>query len=168
MAVPAAKAMLRPVTEAPPEIQDPAGDDPSRGPPDRRRQPTPMLSRYLFLGRRKGGRRGGETERIYVDRPGVSVIAACGLVTALSILDAFLTLDVLAKGGEEANPLMLAALSLGTGAFVILKTCVTVLGAGFLCLHKNWPLGRVCLWVALFFYAALTAWHLYGQWFVLR
>ena len=62
---------------------------------------------------------------------------------------------------------MLAALSLGNRAFVVIKTAVTMLGAAFLCLHKNWPLGRLCLGIALAFYGALTLWHLYGQWFVL-
>ena len=158
------------MTGAPTESQSDeaaSASEPGRGHPDRRLRPTPMLSRYLFIGRRRSGRRGGETEKTYVDRPGVWVVVAFALVTVLSVADAFLTLDDLSKGAKEANPVMRAALSLGTGTFVILKTCVTVVGAAFLCLHKNWPLGRVCLGLALLAYGLLTAWHLYGQWFVL-
>ena len=154
--------MLRRVTGAPPENEPATRPTTERPLADRRVSPTPMVSRYLFIGRRRSGRRDGETERVYVDRPGPWAVTAFALVTGLSVLDAFLTLDLLSRGGKEANPVMLAALSLGNGPFVFLKTGVTVLGAGFLSLHKNWPLGRVCLWIAVGFYAALTAWHLIG------
>jgi hypothetical protein len=134
-----------------------------RGAPDRRRRPTPVLSRYLFRGRRRGGRRGREQSRIYVDRPGPGVVAACVLVVALSVADAYVTLRILAEGGEEVNPLMRAVLALGHGPFVIVKVGLTVAGAAILCLHKNWPLGRVCLGIALGGYALLTAYHLVVQ-----
>jgi hypothetical protein len=122
-----------------------------------------MLSRWLFLGRRRGGRREGETAYIYVDRPGPWIVAAFAAVVALSLFDAGFTLDLLRKGATEANPVMRAALSLGDQAFVVIKTVMTVLAMGFLCLHKNWPLGRLCMGVALLGYAALTAYHLYAQ-----
>ena len=130
---------------------------------DRRVRPTPMLSRYFLFGRRRAGRRDGERDRIYVDRPGRWVFAAFLALMLLSVADAYFTLHWLSKGGLEANPVMRAALSLGSRGFVILKTGVTFLGTAFLCLHKNWPLGRLCLWVALAGYAALTAFHLYGH-----
>lgn len=123
-----------------------------------------MLTRYLFRGRRRGGRRDGEHERIYVDHPGPFVIAAFLALTGLSVADAWFTLHELSRGATEANPLMQAALELGNGPFVIIKTVVTLVGAGFLALHKNWPLGRRCLMVALLGYAALTVYHLYGVW----
>ena len=128
--------------------------------PDRRRRPTPMLSRYLFWGRRHGGRRTGEQTQIYVDRPGLGMIAACMLVVGLSVADAYVTLRILAEGGEEVNPLMRAALALGHRPFVIVKVGLTVAGAAVLCLHKTWPLGRVCLGIALGGYAILTAYHI--------
>ena len=130
---------------------------------DRRRRPTSMFSRWLFRGRRRGGRRDGERDRIYVDRPGGWVIAAFVVVVGLSILDAGFTLYLLKRGATEANPIMRAALNLGDSAFVLIKTAVTVLAAGFLMLHKNWPLGRVCLACALVGYSALTLYHLYAQ-----
>ena len=141
----------------------PGGPEPKYRGLDRRIQPTPMLSRFLLFGRRRGGRRAGETENIYVDRPGGWVIVAFGALTILSVADAWFTLYALSKGAVEANPIMLAALSLGTAGFVVVKTVVTLLGGAFLCLHKNWALGRVCLWLALAGYGAITAWHVYGQ-----
>ncbi len=126
-----------------------------------------MLSRYLFRGRRRGGRRDGETDRVYVDRPGKKTLAAIGIVAVLSLCDAAFTLHELARGGTEANPIMRAALSLGNPPFILIKTLVTVLGAMFLGLHKNWSLGRTCLWVAVWGYLLLTLYHLYGILYVL-
>jgi hypothetical protein len=122
-----------------------------------------MLSRYLFVGRRRAGRREGEADFVYVDRPGRWIGVAFALVVGLSLLDAAFTLTLLRQGATEANPVMRAALQLGEGPFVFVKTFVTILAAGFLCLHKNWPLGRLCLAVAILGYAALTAYHLHAQ-----
>jgi NADH:ubiquinone oxidoreductase subunit 6 (subunit J) len=58
---------------------------------------------------------------------------------------------------------MQAALHLGEEAFILIKTFVTIAAAGFLVLHKNWPLGRLCLALALLGYAALMLYHLHGQ-----
>jgi hypothetical protein len=143
------------------ETTDPAA--PQRTGLDRRQRSTPMLSRWLFKGRRRGGRREGERDFVYVDRPGGWVVTAFVAVVGLSLLDAWYTLDLLKRGAEEANPLMRAALDLSDEAFVLIKTGITILGAGFLCLHKNWPLGRLCLGVALLGYSALLAYHLYAQ-----
>lgn len=126
-----------------------------------------MLSRYLFRGRRRGGRRDGETAHVYVDRPGPRVLGAIALVAVLSLCDAAFTLYELSQGGTEANPVMRAALSLGNTPFILIKTVVTVVGAMFLGLHKNWPLGRRCLSIALWGYLFLTVYHLYGIFFYL-
>ncbi|MFO0933877.1 MAG: DUF5658 family protein [Planctomycetota bacterium] len=141
--------------------------EPPRSGVDRRQRPTPMFSRYLLFGRRRGGRRDGERERIYVDRPGPWVTAAFLAVCLLSVADAYLTLHELSRGATEANPVMRAALDLGNGGFVLVKTLMTVLGAAFLGLHKTWPLGRVCLGIAVAGYLLLTGWHMYGLFWVL-
>lgn len=126
-----------------------------------------MLTRFLFVGRRRGGRREGETERTYVDRLGWGVIVAFLSLTLFSIADAYFTLRELSLGATEANPVMRAALELGNAPFVVIKTVVTLLGAGFLALHKNWPLGRRCLAVAVLGYAALTVYHICGLTYIL-
>jgi hypothetical protein len=131
--------------------------------PDRRRRPTPMLSRWLLSGRRRGGRREGERRHVYVDRPGFWALAGFFLILTLSILDAAFTLALLRRGATEANPVMQATLHLGDGAFVFIKTVVTAAAAGFLCLHKNWPLGRFCTVAAIVGYGVLTAFHLHAQ-----
>lgn len=131
--------------------------------PDRRVRATPMFSRFLFWGQRRSGRRDGEREKVYVDRPGGWSIAAFIVIVGLSLLDATFTLYLLKRGAEEANPVMRAALHLGDQAFVLIKIGVTALAAGFLMVHKNWPLGRLCLAVALLGYSALTLYHLWAQ-----
>ena len=126
-----------------------------------------MLTRFLLVGRRRGGRRDGESDRIYVDRPGLWIVLAFLALTGLSIADAAFTLRELSLGATEANPIMRAALELGNGPFVVIKTVVTLVGAAFLALHKNWPLGRRCLVVAVAGYAALTVYHVYGYFYML-
>ncbi len=130
---------------------------------DRRRRATPMVSRFLLLGKRKGGRRAEESLYTYVDRPGGWILAGFFALVLLSLLDGWFTLDLLKRGATEANPVMAYALTLGDRAFLLIKMVVTVLGAGFLCLHKNWPLGRMCLGIALFGYSILLGYHLYAQ-----
>jgi hypothetical protein len=122
-----------------------------------------MFSRWLLFGRRRGGRREGEKDFVYGDRLGGWVVVAFFAVLALSLLDAWFTLDLLKRGATEANPVMRAALDLGDRAFVLIKTGMTILAMGFLCLHKNWPLGRVCMGLALLGYTVLTVFHLYAQ-----
>lgn len=121
-----------------------------------------MLSRYLFVGRRRAGRRDGEQQFVYVDRPGRWMVTAFVAVLVLSLFDAWSTLTLLKQGATEANPVMRVALDLGDQAFVLIKTLMTIVAMGFLCLHQNWPLGRACMGLALVGYTLLTAWHLRG------
>lgn len=97
-----------------------------------------------------------------MDRHGPWVVVAFVAICGLSVADAVFTLHELSHGATEANPVMRAALRLGDAAFVVLKTVATIVGAAFLGLHKNWALGRACLWVAVLGYVVLTGWHLYG------
>jgi len=122
-----------------------------------------MLSRYLLRGRRKGGRRSNDDRFNYVDRPGGWILAGFAALVGLSVLDAWYTLDLLKRGATEANPVMKLALDISDEAFVVIKTVITVIGAGFLSLHKNWPLGRVCMMVALLGYSILLFYHLWAQ-----
>jgi len=155
-----------PSAESPsPETRAP---DERRGATDRRARPTPLFSKHLFRGRRRGSRRGGEDHFTYVDRPGAWIMTAFACVVGLSLLDAWYTLDLLKRGAEEANPVMRAALRIGDEAFILIKTFVTIIGAGFLCLHKNWPLGRLCLVAALLGYSTLLFYHLYAQQLIVR
>lgn len=157
--------MSEPTSHPPRETASPqAGEGERRGFVDRRKRPTPMFSRWLFRGRRRSARRGIESDYHYVDRLGGWIVAAFVAVVGLSCLDAWYTLDLLSGGkAVEANPVMRAALHLGDAHFVVIKTLVTVLAVGFLCLHKNWPLGRMCLALAIGGYSLLIIYHLFIQ-----
>jgi uncharacterized protein DUF5658 len=119
-----------------------------------------MLSRYLFRGRRRGGRRTGEKENVYVDRPGGWLIVACVSLVAVSIADAYVTLLIIAEGGAEINPYMRAVLDFGHRPFLIVKIGLTGAGATVLLLHKTWKLGRLALWIALGAYGLLGVYHI--------
>lgn len=131
-----------------------------RNGPDRRRRPTPMLSAYWLRGRRRGGRRDGETRDVYVDRPSRSEWALAIAIVALGLIDAAWTLAHLGRGVPEANPLMAWAWeSGGTLGFVTLKLGVTALAAGFLLLHSRFRLTRALLPLTVAAYVALLGVH---------
>jgi len=94
---------------------------------DRRRAPTPILSRYWLRGSRRKACPGE-----YVDRyhPGEWVLVLGVII--LCLIDLVLTLYYLAVGGEEANPIMQTVLEWGTGYFIAVKMGITILGMLFL------------------------------------
>ena len=127
---------------------------------DRRRRPTPWLSRYTLVGRRRGGRRAGEQQNVFVDRYGPWEWAAVVALIGLCVADLLLTLDVLEKGGSEANPLMLWALEQGVPVFVGVKLGLTLLGASVLLVRVRFRGIRVALAALLVLYVALIGYHL--------
>jgi len=60
----------------------------------------------------------------------VSVIMLCAL-------DAFFTLNILSRGGVEANPFMSALLAYDTSIFMIVKMAITIIGLLFVLVHIN-------------------------------
>ncbi len=129
--------------------------------PDRRRRPTPMLSRYTFFGgRRRGVRRAEDPQEVFVDRYGKGVISAVLALVLLNLADAFFTLLFLAHGGQELNPLVDEVLKFGPEAFILLKTLGIGVCAAFLTLTKNFRAARIGLWVVLSGYSLLLCWHL--------
>ncbi|MEM9378778.1 MAG: DUF5658 family protein [Planctomycetota bacterium] len=104
---------------------------------DRRRRPTPMLSRYWLRGRRRsGGRRAGEDANVYVDRYSRGETLALLWLVSASILDLVLTLAHIDAGGGEANPVMGWFLTrFGTLGFVVSKLGITAAAGLFLLVH---------------------------------
>jgi hypothetical protein len=129
---------------------------------DRRRRPTPALSRYTFFGgRRRGGRRPGENEASFVDLHGPGLLAVVLGIVALNFLDAWFTMFFLSHGGEELNPIMDAVIREGTLAFVLLKSLGIGICVAVLTIAKNFRFARVGLGFVLVGYAALFGWHMY-------
>jgi hypothetical protein len=129
---------------------------------DRRSRPTPRFSRYTFLGgRRRSGRRQGESEGSFVDQYSPRLWLLLVWVALLNAGDSFFTLLHLQDGGIELNPVAELMLQTGRAGFVAWKSFLITVPLAVLCLHKNFPLARVGLWVAAGTYSALLAYHLY-------
>ena len=136
----------------------------SRGDGDRRKRPTPMLSRYVIAGgRRRDVRREKEREGAFVDVHGHQMILMVLVIMLLNLLDAGFTLLFLSHGGQELNPFVQVVLDLGSHPwpFVLCKTAGIGILCAFLVLTKNFRPAMVGLWVVLIGYTALLGWHLY-------
>lgn len=130
---------------------------------ERRKRPTPILSRYTFFGgRRAGDRRGFGRDGQYVDRYPTGLAVSLVAIGLLCAIDAVFTLLYMQKGGEEANPVMKALIdATGPRNFLVFKCVVTNLGLVVLCLHKNFRFVRPVIGALLFVYCALFAYHIY-------
>lgn len=131
---------------------------------DRRRRPTPALSRYWLRGRRRGGRRAGEVADCYVDRyRPTEWLLVLGLL-GLALVDWAWTLAHLSRGVEEANPLMAMALDLaGVVGFSAVKLVATLVPMAILALHVRFRVARALLPVALAAYVGVLALHVATQ-----
>ncbi len=129
---------------------------------DRRKKPTPMLSRFTFFGgRRAAGRREGESENIFVDRFGQTLFLVATLVILLNVLDAFFTLLFLGNGGRELNPIAQFFLDLGPVAFLLVKTAGIGLCVAYLVLVNRFKGAKIGMGVVFVIYLALLCWHFY-------
>lgn len=82
----------------------------------------------FILSRRHAHRRDVDTEIIFLDKHHPWLFFLSVGTMLLSVADAFLTLQLLERGMIEANPVMLKALSLGTGFFISMKLLLTAVG----------------------------------------
>ena len=129
--------------------------------PDRRRAPTPRLSRFSFFGgRRQQYRREDEKEGGFVDRYSIRLWFLILWVALMNIGDSYFTLVHLQAGGVELNPVAAALLGTGRAGFVFVKSFLIALALCLLCIHKNFFLARVGLWIAAGSYTLLCAYHL--------
>ncbi len=131
---------------------------------DRRRVPTPMLSRYTFLGgRRRTVRRENERDGAFVDVHGPRILVLVIAIVALNLLDAWFTLLFLSHGGRELNPVVQSVLDLDSHPwpFLLFKTLGIGCACAFLTVTKNFRPARIGLWVVFVGYSVLLGWHLY-------
>lgn len=128
---------------------------------DRRKRPTPFLSRYTFVGRRRASRRGDEKYNYYVDRLGGKAWFITLIIIVLSISDSLFTLHFLKRGFREVNPLMNVAILIGKPIFIISKYIFTVIGILVLGLHKNFRFVKELIALIIIFYLLLNAYHIW-------
>lgn len=130
--------------------------------PDRRKRPTPFLSRYSFFGgKRRGKDRSRKDDSTFVDLYSIRVWAALSIFLVLNLLDAHFTLLYLIKGGEEANPIAVMLMDGGIPVFVGVKSLGVGIGAALFCILKNFPNARMGVALALLAYQVLLIYHLF-------
>jgi len=105
----------------------PDGPPDRRGRVDRRVRPLPLWHPRRLRGRRLGPRRDDrETPPYLVDRVGWPVFLASAALTVLTLVDGALTVLLLDRGFEEANPLLRWLLRRGgPAAFFAAKYALT-------------------------------------------
>jgi hypothetical protein len=124
-----------------------------RGLKDRRNQPTPLLSRYTFWGRRKEFRRKEDQEKGgYVDRYNPSLLILLILIVGLNFLDSLFTMIILDCGGWELNPIVRSAIDMYGDRFWIWKFMIVSVNVILLCIH-SWfrHVKKVILWITIFY-----------------
>ena len=133
-----------------------------RGPQDRRRKPTPGLSRYTFFGRRGNIRRKEETERGgYVDRYSPALFFFLILVLGLNVLDALFTLMILDRHGWEVNPVVRSVIQLHGTQFWIWKFAVVSTCLVMLCLHSKFRRVKAIIVGISTIYVAVILYQIY-------
>ncbi|MGE5239738.1 MAG: DUF5658 family protein [Chloroflexota bacterium] len=129
---------------------------------DRRKRPTPLISRFTFFGGRRGNvRRREDTSRYqFVDRYGTMMLIVLLSLFGLTQLDGFLTL-MLVEGdiAVEANPAMAYCLELGAVPFILAKTLITALSICIFCLCHRFLVARVSLVCAIAVYFVLVVYE---------
>ena len=110
----------------------------SRTVKDRRKQPTPAISRFTLWGRRKTFRRKGDQERGgYVDHYHSGLLIPLTLALGLTVLDAFFTMMILNDGGWEINPVVRSVIQLYGERFWIWKFVIVSTSLTLLCIHSK-------------------------------
>jgi hypothetical protein len=128
---------------------------------DRRTIPTRRLTRFSFWGgRRHRVRRQDEREGSFVDRYSTRLWFMILWVSLMNVGDSYFTLVHLQGGGIELNPVAAFLLETGRARFVLYKTILIGLALIVLCVHKNFFLARVGLWLATAAYTVLVVYHL--------
>ncbi len=131
---------------------------------DRRKRPTPILSRHTFLGgqRKYMRREDNKGNHIFVDVYSTRLMIILLSLLIFSYVDAFLTLSLIKAGIiTEANPAMSFYLELDTSYFILNKTLLTALSLVILCLYKNVLITRIGLPFAAITYISVIAYQVY-------
>jgi hypothetical protein len=134
---------------------------------DRRKQPTPAISRFIFFGRRKDFRRKSEQQKGgYVDQYSSVLLFLLVSIVGLNILDAFFTLMILDLKGWEANPVVRSVIDLYGTEFWIWKFSIVSFSLALLCLHSRFRLVKEviiaigCLYIVVVGYQIFLLLHL--------
>jgi hypothetical protein len=105
---------------------------------DRRKQPTPGLSRFILWGQRRAFRREEDKKRGgYVDRYSSGLLFVLISVVGLNVLDALFTMMILDDGAWEVNPVVRSVIQLYGDRFWIWKFVIVSIPLTLLCIHSK-------------------------------
>jgi len=105
---------------------------------DSRKKPTPALSWFTFLGRRREFRRKSDQEKGgYVDRYSSKLFLFFVLILGLNILDVVFTMIILDHKGWEFNPIVESVMNIHGDGFWIWKFAIVSFSLTLLCLHSK-------------------------------
>lgn len=99
---------------------------------------------YLYKGKRGQARRQQDASKpFYIDiyEPWVGLVI--GIIACLSVLDSFLTLQIIERGGIEVNPLMISLLEINDTVFIFGKIAITSTCLIFLLVHIKFKVLRL-------------------------
>jgi len=151
-------------------MENSAGKTENRIISDRRKRPTPFISRYSFHGgRRKIIRRKEDKKRyVFVDLYSTRLLIILLVLSALSIIDTYFTLSLIRVNlAAEINPIMSFFLGYGSTPFILSKFLFTTIPLFVLCICKNRPITRVlvvltvCLYLVVIMHELNIMYHFF-------
>jgi hypothetical protein len=129
--------------------------------PERRKRPTPPLSRYSFWkGRRMYVDPTQTQDGAYVDIYSWRLAILLLLFFLFTVVDSVSTLVYLEKGGREVNPIAQWMIDQGDLFFILMKGVVSGLCILFVMIHKNFKYSRMALFIGFFVYLTLVVYHI--------
>jgi len=133
---------------------------------DRRQRHYRALLYSAFKRRRRSLRRDHDLKyHFYVDWHEPWLLALALAIIFLCVVDAYLTLAILERGGEEVNPLMRWLLENNSQVFLGVKLALTASCIAFTIAHKRFRLlktisGYHILWTVFLTYVGLIGYQL--------
>jgi hypothetical protein len=129
---------------------------------ERRKKPTPALSRFTLWGQRTTFRR--KEDRAtggYVDRYHSGLLFILTMFVGLNILDAWFTMIILEDGGCEINPIVYSVITLYGDRFWVWKFCIVSIPLVLLCLHNKFKWGMQCILATSFVYIIVILYQVF-------
>jgi Domain of unknown function (DUF5658) len=126
---------------------------------DRRRQPTPLISKYTCLGGQRCDIRRKEDKARYffVDVYSPGLFMALLFLLMLTVADSYFTLILMKEHvAVEANPIMRFYLKSSSTSFVAMKFLISSLSILIFCLCKNCRITKIAITVAIMVYLTVT------------
>jgi len=129
---------------------------------DRRKQPTPGLSRYTLFGRRRTSRRkSDQLKGGYIDRYSSTLFFFLITIVGLNVLDALFTMMILDLKGWEANPVVQSVINLYGTKFWVWKFFIVSLSLALLCLHSRFRWVKEIIVVISCLYIMVVAYQVF-------